>query len=131
MVHADTFCRDHLPPVDQQPEFLFDLPGLRYPARLNCATRLLDDEDPDRPCLRTDTRTWTYGELRRRSDQIAHVLVSDYGLVPGNQVLLREPNNPWLVAAWFGVLKAGGVEFLAALPKTSTGKAQRFKLRQG
>jgi 2-aminobenzoate-CoA ligase len=24
-------------------------------------------------------------------------------------VLLRGPNNPWLVAAWFGVLKAGGV----------------------
>jgi 2-aminobenzoate-CoA ligase len=31
------------------------------------------------------------------------------GLVPGNRVLLRGPNNPWLVACWLGVLKAGGV----------------------
>jgi 2-aminobenzoate-CoA ligase len=37
------------------------------------------------------------------------VFTADFGLVPGNRVLLRGPNNPWLVAAWFGVLKAGGV----------------------
>jgi 2-aminobenzoate-CoA ligase len=29
--------------------------------------------------------------------------------VPGNRVLLRGPNNPWLAACWLGVLKAGGV----------------------
>ena len=29
--------------------------------------------------------------------------------MPGNRVLLRGPNNPWLVACWFGVLRAGGV----------------------
>jgi 2-aminobenzoate-CoA ligase len=29
--------------------------------------------------------------------------------VPGNRVLLRGPNNPWIVAAWLGVLKAGAV----------------------
>ncbi|SMD17642.1 AMP-binding protein [Kibdelosporangium aridum] len=104
--HVDTFCRDNLPPQEQQPEFLLDPAA---PERLNCATALLAPVSPDRPCLRTDTETWTYGELDRRSNQIAHVLTEDYGLVPGNRVLLRGPNNPWLVAAWFGVLKAGGV----------------------
>ena len=49
MVHADTFCRDHLPPVDQQPEFLFDLPELHYPERLNCAAGLLDRNAAERP----------------------------------------------------------------------------------
>ncbi|RSM77312.1 2-aminobenzoate-CoA ligase [Kibdelosporangium aridum] len=104
--HVDTFCRDNLPPQEHQPEFLLD-PAT--PERLNCATALLSPVSPDRPCLRTGTETWTYGELDRRSNQIAHVLTEDYGLVPGNRVLLRGPNNPWLVAAWFGVLKAGGV----------------------
>ncbi|ONI86574.1 2-aminobenzoate-CoA ligase [Actinosynnema sp. ALI-1.44] len=104
--HVDTFCRDNLPPADEQPEFLLD-PAV--PERLNCATALLDPAHSDRPCLRTGTEVWTYGELDKRSNQIAHVLTEDHGLVPGNRVLLRGPNNPWLVATWFGVLKAGGV----------------------
>ncbi len=111
--HTDTFCRDNLPPADQWPELRFDLPELHYPEQLNCAEALLDATvarfGPDRPCLRTPTETWTYGDLLRRVNQAAQVFTSDFGLVPGNRVLLRGPNNPWLVAAWFGVLKAGGV----------------------
>ncbi len=111
--HADTFCRDNLPPMDQWPELRFTLPDLHYPDRLNCAETLLDATvarlGPDRPCLRTPTETWTYGGLLRHANQAAQVLTRDFGLVPGNRVLLRGPNNPWLVAAWFGVLKAGGV----------------------
>src|SRR5499427_10942269 len=111
--HTDTFCRDNLPPRDQWPDLRFDLPELRYPERLNCGEALLDAAaarfGPDRPCLRAPTETWTYGELLLRANQAAQVFADDFGLVPGNRVLLRGPNNPWLVAAWFGVLKAGGV----------------------
>jgi len=111
--HVDTFCRDHLPPLDRWPDLHFDLPELAYPARLNCAEELLDKTvrrfGADRPCLRTPSETWTYGDLLRRVDQLAWVLVEDFGLVPGNRVLLRGPNNPWLVASWLAVLKAGGV----------------------
>jgi 2-aminobenzoate-CoA ligase len=111
--HADTFCRDNLPPAGQWPELRFDLPELRYPDRLNCASALLDAaaarHGPDRPCLRAPTGTWSYGDLLRRANQVARVLTEDLGLVPGNRVLLRGPNNPWLIASWFGVLKAGGV----------------------
>lgn len=111
--HADTFCRDRLPPFDLWPELHFDLPELDYPDRLNCAHSLLDDAverwGPDRTCLLTTDERWTYGELLRRANQVAQVLTEDLGLLPGNRVLLRGPNNPWLVAAWFGVLKAGGV----------------------
>ncbi len=110
---VDTFCRDHLPPADQWPEFLFDLPELSYPERLNCAAELLDATaaryGSDRPCLRSPTETWTYGETVRRTNQLARVLTEDYGLQPGNRVLLRAPNNPWLAAAWLAVIKAGGV----------------------
>ncbi|WP_329389058.1 AMP-binding protein [Streptomyces sp. NBC_01351] len=111
--YADSFCRDRLPPFSLWPELHFELPELQYPDRLNCAQRLLDDAierlGPDRPCLLTPTERWTYGELRQRADQVAQVLTEDFGLRPGNRVLLRGPNNPWLVATWFGILKAGCV----------------------
>jgi 2-aminobenzoate-CoA ligase len=111
--HVDTFCRDRLPPQDQWPEFLYDLPQLRYPERLNCAAELLDAtaarDGSGRPCLRSPTQTWTYGETVRWTNQLAQVLTEDFGLQPGNRVLLRGPNNPWLAAAWLAVVKAGGV----------------------
>lgn len=111
--HADTFCRDNLPPDENWPTLLFELPELQYPERINVATSLLDDAattyGPDRPCLLTPEETWTYGDLLARANQVAHVLTEDFGMVPGQRVLLRGPNNPWLVACWFGVVKAGCV----------------------
>jgi 2-aminobenzoate-CoA ligase len=110
--HQDSFCRDHLPPLEQWP--VLDLGPLAYGERLNCATELLDATidrlGADRPCLRSsDGTVWSYGELRAHANRIAAVLVEDLGLVPGNRVLLRGFNEPWLVACWFAVLKAGGV----------------------
>ncbi|MDT7634594.1 MAG: 2-aminobenzoate-CoA ligase [Pseudonocardiales bacterium] len=110
--HVDTFCRDNLPARRDWPELVFDLPELRYPDRLNCATELLDGAvgrwGPDRPCVLSPTGTWSYGELLARANQVAGVLV-ELGVVAGNRVLLRGPNNPWLAACWLGVLKAGAV----------------------
>ena len=40
--HVDTFARDPLPPHEQWPELLFELPELQFPERLNCAHALLD-----------------------------------------------------------------------------------------
>src|SRR5712692_9117523 len=111
--HVDTFTRDNLPARASWPEFLFTLPEVHYSASINCAAQLLDRHvlagAGSRRCLVTDTETWSYAELLVKSNQVAHVLVDEAGLAPGNRVLLRGPNNPWLVAAWFGVLKAGGV----------------------
>ncbi|WP_431878647.1 AMP-binding protein [Amycolatopsis sacchari] len=111
--HLDTFCRDHLPPPRQWPEFEFTLPELHYPERLNCATALLDgtirEFGADRRCVLGSDERWTYGELLAHANQIAHVLAGDLGMRPGQRVLLRGPNAPWLVACWFGVVKAGGV----------------------
>ena len=126
--HVDTFCRDHLPPADQWPELTFELPGLQYPDRLNAGTALLDDVvatyGGDRPCLhQPGVPTWTYDELLAAANRIAHVLVDDLGIVPGNRVLLRGPNNQWLSAAWFGVLKAGAV-LVTTMPLLRTGELQ-------
>jgi 2-aminobenzoate-CoA ligase len=114
--HVDTFSRDRLPPEDQWPELSFDLPELQYPDLLNCAQRLLDDAidrvGPDRRCLVTASTEWNYGELRDNANRVAAWLAGPLGLQPGNRVLLRAPNNPWLVAIWLGVLQAGGVVVL-------------------
>jgi 2-aminobenzoate-CoA ligase len=117
--HVDSFARDRLPAADRWPELRFDLDGLHYPDRLNCASHLLDTAiaafGPDRRCLIGTSENpvaagvWTYGDLDRRSDQIARVLTAELGVVPGNRVLICGPNSPWTVACWFGVLKAGGV----------------------
>ena len=116
--HVDTFTRENLPPREQWPEFL-SLPDLAYPPTLNCAAELLDRQveagNGANRCIVTDGETWTYSDLLARSNQVAHALVDEMGLVPGNRVLLRGPNNPWLVASWFGVVKAGGVA-VATMP---------------
>jgi 2-aminobenzoate-CoA ligase len=117
--HTDTFARDKLPPPELQPRYLFELPELQFPERLNCATELLDRHVAqgrgDRVCIRAPGLSWTYAELQDKANRIAHVLVHDMGLVPGNRVLLRAPNNPMLAACWFAVMKAGGIA-VATMP---------------
>ena len=119
--HVDTFVRDRLPPPEQQPEFLFDLPELHYPERLNAAVELIDTGDPDALAMVNDAGRWSYREMRDLSDRIARLLAEEEGLVPGNRVLLRGPNGAMMFAAWLGVLKAGGV-VVATMPILRAGE---------
>jgi 2-aminobenzoate-CoA ligase len=119
--HVDTFIRDRLPPPEQQPEFLFDLPELRYPDRLNAAVELIDRNDPDALAVVNDAGSWTYGEMADLSDRIARLLTEQEGLVPGNRVFLRGPNNAMQFASWLGILKAGGV-VVATMPMLRPGE---------
>jgi 2-aminobenzoate-CoA ligase len=117
--HLDTFARDNLPPRAQWPHFLFGLPELNYPDRLNCVVELLDrwiaSGDGDRPCLILPGETISYGQLAERVNRIGNVLTRDLGLVPGRRVLLRGPNSAMMVAAYLAVIKAGGV-VVATMP---------------
>ncbi len=117
--HVDTFARDHLPPAELQPEYLFELPGLQFAPQLNAATELLDCRvaagQGGRLCIQGAGQRWTYADLLDRANRVAEVLVHEMGLVPGNRVLLRAPNNPMLAACWFGVIKAGGIA-VATMP---------------
>ena len=112
--HVDTFVRDHLPSRDLWPNVDWSsLPELSYPDRLNAAAPLLDlwveRGLGDRPALYHADGIWSYRHLFETANRIASVLIDDLGVVPGGRVLLRAPNHPWLVACWFGVIKAGAV----------------------
>ena len=117
--HTDTFARDNLPPREAWPQFSFDLPELKYPARLNCAAELLDKPvtrgHGHRIALRSPDGECTYTQLFTQANRLANVLVREMGLKPGNRVLLRGPNNPMMAAAWFAVMKAGGIT-VATMP---------------
>jgi 2-aminobenzoate-CoA ligase len=117
--HVDTFARDHLPPADQMPDFLFNLPELNYPDRLNCVAAFVDDwvasGNGARECLIAPGEHLSYADLAARVNRIANVLTRDLGLVPGQRVLLRGPNSPTMVAAYFAVIKAGGI-VVATMP---------------
>jgi 2-aminobenzoate-CoA ligase len=109
--HADSFSRDRLPAFDQWP--VLNLERFPYPERLNVAVELTDAMVArgfgDRTALIGHGRRRTYKELSDWTNRIAHVLVEDYGLRPGNRVLIRSANNPAMVACWLAASKAGAV----------------------
>lgn len=109
--HTDTFARDNLPPVDQQPDFL--LQGFEYPEQLNAGVELTDAMVAkgfgDHIALIGNGRQRTYKELADWTNRLAHALVEDLGVVPGNRVLIRSANNPAMVACWLAATKAGAV----------------------
>ena len=111
--HEDRFVWDNLPPAELRPDFVFDLSSLRYPERFNCAVELLDpwvERGPaDRPCLIDADSAWSYAQVQERVNRIANVLVEDFGIIPGNRVLLHGNNSPMLVACWLAIVKAGAV----------------------
>ncbi|MCP3688253.1 MAG: AMP-binding protein, partial [Gammaproteobacteria bacterium] len=109
--HLDTFGRDNLPPREQWPEFNLD--GFEYPEILNVGVELTDSMVErgfgDHTALIGNGRRRTYKELTDWSNRIAHVLVDDYGVKPGNRVLVRSANNPAMVACWLAATKAGAI----------------------
>jgi 2-aminobenzoate-CoA ligase len=118
--HRDSFARDNLPPREQWPEMIFSLPELHYPERLNCAVAFIDrhvsEGRGDRTAVRAPDGThWTYAELAAQVNRIANVLTGELGMVPGNRVLLRAANTPMMLAAYFAVIKAGGIA-VATMP---------------
>ena len=111
--HKDSFARDNLPPREQWPEFLFELPELKYPARMNCAAELLDGAlargHGERIAIRAPDGKCSYAQLLAQANRLANVLVKEMDLAPGNRVLLHGPNNPMMAACWFAAIKAGGI----------------------
>jgi 2-aminobenzoate-CoA ligase len=111
--HSDTFTRDNLPPFDQWPDLLLDRPEFQHPPYLNVAVeltdRMVEKGFGDHVALIGNGRRRTYKELLDWTNRLAHTLVEDFGVKPGNRVLIRSGNNPAMVAAWLAVTKVGAV----------------------
>lgn len=109
--HRDHFSRNNLPPFEAWPEL--PLGDNIYPEWLNAGYELSDAMVAkgfgDHTALIGNGRRRTYKELSDWSNRIAHVLVEDFGLEPGNRVLIRSANNPAMVACWLAATKAGAV----------------------
>lgn len=109
--HLDSFARDNLPPQDQWPDFL--LGGFDYPDRLNLGVELTDAMVKkgfgDHTALIGNGRRRTYKELADWTNRLAAALVENFGVKPGNRVLIRSANNPAMVACWLAATKAGAV----------------------
>ncbi|MFZ1815868.1 MAG: AMP-binding protein [Rhizobiaceae bacterium] len=109
--HVDSFSRDNLPSADAMPDFL--LSDYDYPDHLNAGVeltdRMVEKGFGDNTALIGNGRRRTYKELADWTNRIANVLVEDYGIKPGNRVLIRSANNPAMVACWLAATKAGAV----------------------
>ena len=109
--HEDTFARDNLPPFEEWPEL--NLEGFDYAPRINAAVELVDRQveagHGDRTALIGNGRRRTYKELQDWTNRLARALAEDFGVRPGNRVLIRSPNNPAMVACWLAATKAGAV----------------------
>ena len=109
--HTDTFARDNLPPESLWPEFLLD--GFGYPEYLNAGFELTDKMVEqgfgDHTALIGNGRHRTYKELSDWTNRLAHVLVDEYNVQPGNRVLIRSANTPAMVACWLAATKVGAV----------------------
>ena len=125
--HLDSFTRDRLPPPGDWPEIR--LTGFDYPERINVGVELTDRMVArgfgDRTALIGNGRRRTYKELADWSNRIAHALVEDYGVMPGNRVLIRSANNPAMVACWLAVMKVGAVA-INSMPLLRAGELSKI-----
>ena len=104
--HIDTFCRDNLPAPEYWPQFMLE--DFPYPEYLNVGSALTDAMVEkgfgDRVALIGNGRQRTYKELADWTSRLAHALVEDLGVKPGNRILIRSANNPAMLACWVRVM---------------------------
>ena len=109
--HIDQFARNNLPQEAMQPDYILN--GYEYPEILNVGFELTDKMAlqgyGDNIALIGNGRRRTYKELSDWTNRLANALVENYGVQPGNRVLIRSANNPAMVACWLAATKAGAV----------------------
>lgn len=109
--HIDQFARNNLPQEAMQPDYILN--GYEYPEILNVGFELTDkmvlQGYGDNIALIGNGRRRTYKELSDWTNRLANALVENYGVQPGNRVLIRSANNPAMVACWLAATKAGAV----------------------
>ena len=67
----------------------------------------------------------TYEELADWTSRLAHALVDDLKIKPGNRVLIRSANNPPMVACWLAATKVGAV-VINTMPLLRAGELAKY-----
>ena len=112
ITQIDRFVHQRLPPPDRLPRML-PLPGVDLDGAGNCVSYLLDRHSGGaqgrRIAVMGGDRAWSYDELYERVCRITDLLLTDFGVVAGNRVLIRGANSPEAVAVWLTIQKIGAV----------------------
>jgi len=66
-------------------------------------------EHADREAVVFEDQRWTYGDIIGKAAAIANGLISRHGVTPGTRIALAMRNSPEWIAAYFGIIVAGGV----------------------
>ena len=108
---TDRFVHDRLPLPEQRADMRYDLPALCIADHANLVDVLFGQVIAcgllNKPFLRSDKTVLPYADANQRINRIAQVLTDNFGLIPGNRVLLRGGNSIGMALAWLGVVKAG------------------------
>lgn len=92
----------------QQLLYSFNDTATDYP-RDKCVHTMFEEQaakTPDQNAVIAFDRTLTYRELNEQANMIAHSLI-EQGIKPGDIVAFALPRRSYLIAAMFGILKAG------------------------
>lgn len=110
--HIDTFAKDNLPDQSLWPELILDHPTATYPERLNASYELLERTielvGPNKSAIIASDGNFTYGELLELVNRISNYLVAE-GVLPGNRIAIRSPNNAMAAATWLSILRVGAI----------------------
>ena len=110
--HIDTFAIDNLPDKLLWPELNLKHPTATYPERLNASYELLEKTielvGPGKSAIIAADGSFTYGELLELVNRISNYLIAQ-GVVSGNRIAIRSPNNAMAVAIWLAILRVGGI----------------------
>ncbi|CAN2231448.1 Acs Acyl-coenzyme A synthetases/AMP-(fatty) acid ligases [actinobacterium SCGC AAA044-D11] len=110
--HIDTFAKDNLPDPSLWPELILDHSTARYPERLNASYELLERTieivGANKVAVIAADGTYSYGQLLELVNKISNFLKSE-GVVAGNRIAIRGPNNAMAAASWLAILRIGAI----------------------
>lgn len=110
--HIDTFAKENLPDLSLWPELILDHSTVIYPEQLNASQELLEKTiekvGESKLALIAADGNFTYSQLLKLVNQISNFLINE-GVVAGNRVAIRSPNNATSVAIWLAILRVGAI----------------------
>ena len=110
--HIDTFAKDNLPDSSLWPELILDHPTATYPERLNASYELLERTieivGANKVAVIAADGTYSYGQLLELVNKISNFLKCE-GVVAGNRIAIRGPNNAMAAAIWLAILRIGAI----------------------